>query len=323
MKQLLREYFTFNRRERRGIFFLLSIILLLILYLSFSDYFFNYFFPEDKIDFSKFQNEIVAFETEQKRINDSAERAVRNYFSGSNIPESENIKWFNFNPNNLSEKDWKQLGLSDKQIRTIKNYENKGGKFYKKEDLKKIFGITEKLYSSLEPYIQIPEEEKEYMEKKSKTKTPLSSSVPARVDKWGGIGDETVELNSADTTELIKLKGIGSTFAKRIIGYRKLLGGFVNKEQLMEVYGFDKEKFDLISAQVTIDISVVKKININLASADELKKHPYIKWKLVQEIVAFRNKNGNFSDLQEIKKLNFADEQLFSKLAPYLTINDK
>jgi len=301
-KNFLRDYFTFNRRERRGVFILLSIILLLILYLSFSDL----FFPKEQTDFSMFEKEISAFEEAQKQITDSISKE-RSYFSDFSIHEADSAERFSFNPNHLPDEDWRRLGLSNNQIKTIKNYESKGGKFRTKADVKKMYCITPEFYASIEPYIQIPDEKKSF----KKNEPPTSNFKPQTA---------VVELNSADTTELKKLKGIGSAFAKRIVKFRDLLGGFVKKEQLLDVYGFDKEKYDLVSPQVKIDLSKVKKININSASVDDLNKHPYIDKKIALKIFMQRVNKGNYSDVQEILKLNFADEELFAKIAPYLTI---
>jgi len=307
MKQFLRDYFSFNRRERNGVFILLSVILLLILYLSFSDF----FFPREKIDFTKFEKEVSDFETEQKKIDDSLSHDTKNYFAGSNTPESDSIERFDFDPNNLSEKDWRRLGLSDKQIKTIKNYESKGGKFRTKEDVKKMYCITPELYASLEPYIRITTKTNIY-----ENKIEVKHSLSIGREKEEGI---VVELNSADTTELKTLKGIGSAFAKRMIAFREKLGGFVKKEQLLEVYGFDKEKFELVSPQVEIDLTKVKKININSASVDDLKKHAYLDKNTAIKIFWHRVNNGDYSDVSQIKKLNLVDEELYSKIAPYLT----
>jgi len=301
MKQFLRDYFTFNRRERNGVFILLSVIMLLILCLSFADY----FFTGGKINFSQFEKEIALFEAEQKRLEDSFALEKKNYFASSNAPDADSAERFYFNPNNLSEEDWKRLGLSGKQIRVLKNYENKGGKFRTKEDVKKMYCISAELYASLEPWIRIGEE-----------KNTSYFKTERQADKFQ---TDLIELNTADTTELKKLKGIGSAFAKRIVKFRDALGGFSKKEQLLEVYGLDKEKYDLISSKVKAEQSMVKKININSASADEMKKHPYIKWKLAQEIISYRNKNKKFSDLQELKKIILVDAELFTKLEPYLT----
>ncbi len=253
MKQFFRDYFTFNRRERNGVFILLAIIILLLLYLSFSDLFFS----QEKIDFTKFQKEISEFEASQKKATDSISESKKNYFSGNVlIADSEE-----------TEKD---------------------------SSSKKIFQPREKKIYEKKNFV-----ENNYVKK--------NSSI-------------TIELNSADTNSLKQLKGIGSSFAKRIIKFRDLLGGFVKKEQLLEVYGFDQEKFDAISSQIAVNLSTVKKININSASVDDLKKHPYMDKKAAVKIFWHRVNKGNYSSVEEIRKSDLVDEQTFTKIADYLSV---
>ncbi len=243
MKQFIRDYFTFNRRERNGVFILLSIILLLIVYLSFS----GYFISNGKIDFSKFEKEISDFEKQQKKIEDSVVLARRLGFSDSETYEKDSS--VRFRPFSFSK-----------------------NQFYSK---------------------------------------PFSS---AKRETIAG----TIELNSADTNSLKSLNGIGSVFAKRIIKFRDALGGFVRKEQLLEVYGIDAEKLQAISPKVEIDISKVKRININTASVDDLRKHPYLNKKVAVSIFSRRISKGDFKDVQEVKELNFVSDSLYNKIAPYL-----
>lgn len=236
-KNSLRDYFTFNRRERNGIFVLLSIIVVLLIYLSLSDR----FYQDTPVDFSKFENEISNFEAQQKRMADS-------------VPD---------------------------------------------------------------------EDSSENSERRSFGKKNASPPIPPfplpPLQRERGLGGEVLELNSADTSALKELNGIGPAFAKRIIAYREKLGGFVNKEQLMEVYGFDKEKFDLVSSYVEIDVSKVKRININSASVDDLRKHPYCDKKSAVKIFMQRVDHGDYTDVQDIRKLNLADDAVFTKLVPYLS----
>lgn len=298
MKQFLKEYFTFNRREQRGILVLLSIVLLLLLFLFFS----KYFVPYKQYDFTAFEKEIKKIEEAQKQTMHSSEAKENNYGENDykvNYPQKSEL--FNFNPNNLSEEDWEKLGLSGKQIKTIKNYESKGGKFYKKEDLKKIYGISETLYKLLEPYIQIPQSSDHLQ----------SSSVPVI----------TIELNSADSSELEKLKGIGPVFARKIVNYRNKLGGFVNIDQLREVYGLDSNLYQTISSQIILDSGKTNKININEASVEQLKNHPYIKYKLGNLIVNYRSKHGNYKSVGDIKKIDAIDNDTYNKMEPYLKVN--
>ncbi|TAL59829.1 MAG: hypothetical protein EPN85_08585 [Bacteroidetes bacterium] len=302
-KNFLREYFTFNRRERNGVFILLAVILAVILYLSFSDFFSS----RKKTDFSKFEKEVAQFEAEQNQSVDSVLSEAKNNFKSPDSTDSNNSERFLFNPNTLPEDDWKRLGLSDKQIKVIKSYESKGGKFKSKEDVKKMYCISPKLFASFEQYIQIPADTYRKV-----TKAPLSL--------WKGAGGGTVELNSADTTDIISLKGIGPSFAKRIIKYREILGGFIKKEQLLEVYGLDKEKYNLFSSAVIVDDSKVKKININTVTFEELKKHPYIKYNIANLIINYRKQHGNYVSVEDIKQLDLVNDELFAKIASYLTV---
>lgn len=297
MKQLIREYFTFNNRERNGIFVLLCIITALIVYLNVTDRISH----SEQIDFTKFEKEIQAMNAMpvHKNVypdhNNTAQRHL--------IPER-----FRFNPNNLPEQDWKKLGLSDKQIRSIKNYESKGGRFRRKEDLEKMYAISSELYASLEPYVDIPTEEK--------------ITLPEKInDTHKYVETVLLELNSADSVQLTSVKGIGPFFAKNIIKYKNLLGGYSSKEQLMEVWKFDKEKYEAIEKFVTVDASKIQKININTCTAKELK-HPYLTWKIAKGIVNYRAKHGNFTALEEIKRTDLLTEELFLKVAPYLKMGN-
>lgn len=127
-----------------------------------------------------------------------------------------------------------------------------------------------------------------------------------------------IELNTADSLALLTLDGIGPSFAGRIIKYRKLLGGFVKKEQLLEVYGFNQEKYDLIKAYVTVNGNVTK-INLNTCTFKELNKHPYVEYDLTKAIFNLKKKLGKFTGVDEIKQIDLVNAELYNKLAPYLT----
>jgi competence protein ComEA len=297
MKQLIREYLTFNKRERNGIFVLLCIITALIVYLNVSDRIGH----SERIDFTKFEKEIQALNAMPVHKDIYPDR--NNPTQSNSIPER-----FRFNPNNLPEQDWKKLGLSDKQIRSIKNYESKGGKFKRKEDLKKMYVISSELYASLESYVDIPSEGK--------------ITVPEKItDKQKHVETALLELNSADSVQLTSVKGIGPFFAKNIIKYKNILGGYSSKEQLMEVWKFDKEKYEAIEKYITVDASKIQQININNCTAKELK-HPYLTWKIANGIVNYRAKHGNFTALEQIKKTDLITEELFLKMAPYLKLGN-
>lgn len=304
MKNFIRDYFTFNKRERNGVFVLLSIITILIVWLSIS----NKFIESEQIDFSKFESEIEKFNLAIQSSKDSAVSNQKNIHANFSKTKPE-IELFEFDPNNLSDENWKKLGLSNKQILTIRNYENKGGKFKVKEDFKKMYCISTKQYTQLEDYIKIKTVIKE------QTDVQLNKSV---FTNKGVVS--ILELNSADSIQLVKLKGIGGYFANKIIKYRNLLGGFFEKEQLMEVWNLDREKYNEIQEYVTIDVSKVKKININSCTIQELK-HPYLKWNQINAIVNYREKHGKYKTVDEIKRTDLVDDETLRKIAPYLTVD--
>jgi competence protein ComEA len=278
----------------------------------------NSFNTVDIIDFTKFEKEIDVFNEASKRISDSIkqekESKYKSSYTTTNI-EQHKAEYFNFNPNNLPDADWKRLGLSEKQIKTIKNYESKGGKFKRKEDVKKMYCIKEEQYNLLEPFILIPEPVSAFSAE-NKTKNNLQISKAELSAKPLPI---VIELNSADSLTLLKVKGIGPFYAKNIIKYRVSLGGFVAKEQLMELWKFDSIKFEAVKNLVIVDAVNIKKININMCTAAELK-HPYLTWNIANAIVNYRAKHGKYRNLDDIKKTDLVNDETYRKIAPYLVI---
>ena len=204
---------------------------------------------------------------------------------------------FPFNPNNLSVKQWEQLGLSSRQASSIKHYEAKGGRFFNKEDVKKIYTLSAADFKRLEPYIIIPNDV--YHSQKSVT-------------------GEIIELNSAGPETLTRLKGIGPAFALRIYRYKERLGGFYNKAQLKEVYGIDTLKFQEIKGEVSVNPALVKKININTVSFSQLRLFPYLSYKQGSAVVQYRNEHGSYRSIADMKNVAILDEVILRKIEPYI-----
>jgi competence protein ComEA len=306
--QKIKDYFSFNKSERNGMIILL-IILLLVIVLPFL---FPFFINDEKTDLTQFKKEIDEFEKSLKK-NEAADFHDTTYakdFDYSNIDHSTaevQLHPFVFDPNGLSEEKWKEIGLTDKQIKTIKNYEAKGGKFYDKEDLKKMYCISESEYEVLEPYIQIADNDK-----------PITKEKKSITSKKN---TEIIELNSADTTELKKLEGIGSSFAKRILAYRNKLGGFSKKEQLLDVYGMDSIRYSGFCDFVSVNKYLITKINVNTATLNEMKSHPYIGYNIALSLVNMRSTQGKFSTVEDIKKSVLVTKSVYEKLEPYISVN--
>jgi len=307
MNNWLKNFLTFNKSERNGMIILLIAIMLIIL----SPYYLKSCIKKQKTDFSSFSNEITAFEYQRKKYNDSvAHPKEAQDFNFNDVDRSiaeSHLHPFPFNPNNLPVEKWRKLGLSDRQIHTIKNYEAKGGKFYKKEDLQKMYSISQDEYLILEPFIIIPEPAYKREQKITTISYPKAPPV-------------MVEINSADSTELTKLNGIGPAFSRRIIKYRNLLGGYTSAAQLFEVYGMDSARLIPILGNITIDRQLVKKINLNSAALKDLSRHPYLDFYIAKAIINYRNKHGKFKTIEDLKNTNLIYVELFEKIKPYLTI---
>lgn len=308
----VKEFLTFNKRERNGLFILSFIIVALLCYNLWLGYAEN---DAPQTDFSSFENSIKEFYKSKPENNFSANNDSA--FLNDSTEARLNVQLFMFNPNNASDEDFKKMGLNEKQIKNIRNYLEKAVSFRFKEDFGKLYAIGDSLFAILNPYIDLPDKESYY----ASLKTPNEKQEQSKFEK-PKVQKILLELNSADSLQLLEIKGIGPAFASRIIKYRNRLGGFQRVEQLMEVYGMKEEQYDLIKTQVKVDSSVIIKININSCIAEELKNHPYVNnWNIANALVNYRKKHGLFKTIDEIKKCDLVNDELYLKLAPYLTLD--
>jgi competence ComEA-like helix-hairpin-helix protein len=130
----------------------------------------------------------------------------------------------------------------------------------------------------------------------------------------------TVDLNTADTLDLQRLRGIGPGFARRIVGYRNKLGGFVEKSQLLEVYGMDAERYAMIRDYVTVKRDSVKRIDLNTVAFKSLIGHPYFPYELTKEIILYRKKAKRFETAEELKNVSGVTDSVFRKVSPYIVV---
>lgn len=129
-----------------------------------------------------------------------------------------------------------------------------------------------------------------------------------------------VELNSADTIELRSLPAIGPYLARKIVEYRERLGGYFSADQLLEVYRLSPGKLDTISPFLVIDTTLVRRIDMNSVSLEELLKHPYVSRSQARGLLAYREKHGPFGQLSDLKKCLLIDEITFEKLRDYVEV---
>ncbi|WP_026896698.1 ComEA family DNA-binding protein [Daejeonella oryzae] len=306
MKNALKAYFSFSKKEYNGI---LVLCILMVLVLAFP-YIYSYFKVPVVYDTESFQREISAFKSSAQKRSYSNYNNLKEYIEDNEL----RANYFLFDPNGLSASDWRKLGLSERQIKVIKNYESKGGRFYRNEDLKKIYSISESQYSKLEPYISI---------KKSFTN---SKPIYSQTKEWENkkpvyeknMPFEIVELNSADSAKLETIRGIGPAFALRILKYRQRLGGFHSKEQLREIYGLDSAMFENLKNQVKVDANSIQKTNVNKAQFDDLKRNPYLSYKQINAIIQYRKQHGPYQAVSDLKKIAIMNDEILRKIEPYL-----
>lgn len=319
-QEFIKDYLTFTRKERIAILVILLIVLFVALlpkiitsaqksYSQNSD--------------SSWANTIKSLERKEpenpsktKRMEQDNEDAY-SYQYDPIVTRGKDPKpeLFYFDPNTLPPEAWKKLGLKEKNIQTIINYLSKGGHFYKAEDFKKIYGLRNDDYERLFPYIRIatPDNSKNEFATSVSPDQPENNSEQKNFHRYS-----IIDINTADTTAFIALPGIGSKLASRIVNFRVKLGGFYSIDQIGETYGLPDSTFRKIKPYLEIKDLTLRKININTATIDELKSHPYITYSIVNPIIAYRNEHGPFSSIEDIKKIPTVTDEIFLKIAPYL-----
>jgi competence protein ComEA len=287
----LKNYFNMGKWEAIAIISMCSIVLIL----AAINYSMPFFIKQNAFD----KNDSLALQ--QLATNISADTNAHKSFYVKSENDGSKITPFNFNPNTLTEDGFKKLGLGDKTVATILNYRNKGGHFYSKHDVEKMYSLSTAEYQKLETFIDLPNEATNKFEHKDYN--PI-----------------IVKLNTCDTAELIKMRGIGPAGAFRIVEYRKSIGGFYSINQLLEVYGMADSTIQNLKAQFIIDENKIKKININTVLFQELSMHPYFK-NLALPIIKYRKlKGGTIKNLEELKSLPELTPAFWEKIKHYIFV---
>jgi competence ComEA-like helix-hairpin-helix protein len=246
------------------------------------------------------------------------------------------FKRFVFDPNTVSQSELLALGVSPKVAAIWGKYRSKGGSFRKPEDVSRIYGISEKLFQELAPYVEIKQ-----------NKVNHSFETANSADKPGGWNNEVrpesstfskypsndrggwnknrrpcepIDINQSDTAAWDRLPGIGKVLAARITKYREKLGGFYRIEQIAETYGLADSVFQKIRPCLQLSDPVIKPILLNQATFAELNAHPYIDFKEAKAILAYRDQHGKFSNVEELKEVRVLAEGGYEKLAPYIKL---
>ncbi len=213
---------------------------------------------------------------------------------------------FTFDPNTIDSAGFTRLGLKPFMASNILKYRHKGGKFRTTADFSKVYGITPDKFKELESYISIKEVSK------PKVDTIIA---PKKVFKQ----DIIVDLNSADTTLLMQVNGIGRGYAKGIVRFRKETGGFASVDQLHELYGMRPENFERIRPFCTVNTALIQRIKVNIASVERLNAHLYINFYQAKALFELRRNKGKLKEMNDLKVLQEFTPEDLNKLKPYLS----
>jgi competence protein ComEA len=319
----LKDYFTFTKKERR------AVIVLAVLAILFS--LLPALFPalvKSETDFivdEETEAQLAAMRTKEKSTpstDDESNPADLYQPKNNSYPQYNTTtkgELFYFDPNTATEDELLRLGIKEKTAQTILKYRSKGGQFKKPEDFNRIYGLSPKDKERLLPYVKI--ENNIASEPTSSNATTINTPSPtAPKSTFTEKTSKPIDINKADTAEWKSLKGIGSYYAKKIVGFRDKLGGFYSVQQVAETFGLPDSTFQTIKPFLLVNTAAIKQINLNSATVDELKAHPYIKGTIAHVIINYRNTHGEFKSLEQLQNIGAIDEELYRKIAPYLTV---
>ena len=307
-----KDFFYFSKGQRTGII----VLILLILFVIAITYSLPALFPTTEKDGSAFLSEVERFkktlisrdsilQAEWTRKNEERQQQYeQNYKTFPTKKLTESYFLFTFDPNTTDSVNFVRLGLKPFIASNILKYRKAGGRFKTKEDFGKVYGILPEKFKELESYINIAE-----------IKPVKNESLPVKRT------DIVVDLNSADTTLLIQVKGIGRGYAKGIVRFRQQTGGFVSVDQLSEIYGMRKENLEKIRPYCKVNPELVQKIKVNIATVERFKSHPYFNFYQAKALYELRRRKGKLKDINELYGLNEFTPESIQKLKPYLSFD--
>ena len=317
-------FFLFTRKERRGIYLLLIIIVgMWMLPLFFSS-------PVSDISIEELAlitSAADSMKVKQRETDGNIQPNDTKYGTGNTNRKSGEYRrefyspksLFLFDPNTASLAQWKELGLPDKTIGTLQKYLSKGGRIRKPEDLQKIYGFPPDAYEALKPYIRLKENSPELPEAISKN---LSwKNIASSPNGYKPKDIPRVLINQSDSASWEALPGIGPRLASRIVLFRAKLGGFNSVAQVGETFGLPDSTFQKIKPYLDIDKTYLPaKLDINHATIEELQAHPYISFQMAKVIIAYRDQHGPFKSKEDLSRIALMTPDIYAKLEPYLSV---
>lgn len=299
MKRIVKEYLSFTRKERTAIVILLALMGLFIA----APYFYS---PEQlpPVD----TRELEQYLGGQPSSAESVDRKQQVVGQEDRMP----FRLFVFDPNTLSAEGWQQLGIRERTALTILRFRNKGGRFRRAADLRKIWGLAAADADRLMPYVRIPAGE-----------YPGTVAAKAEQVSWHRAVPGRVAINAATVEDWQALPGIGEVLANRIVRYRDKLGGFRSVEQVGKTYGISDPVFKRIQPLLHLDTvapATATGLDLNTASARQLSAQTGIPEAIARSIVLYRKQYGPFRAVTDLKKIVVLPDSLFRLIEPQVYV---
>ncbi len=312
MQNPLKDFFYFTRGERRGILVLATGIILVFLF----GYFHSYRKEQQPLSEEEVRQQAIAVAEYEDFIASVQEKQKKREKDFSRYPLKRAIpaSLFPFNPNTADSAAFHRLGLPEWMARNILHYRSKGGRFRKAEDFRKVYGLTEKQYRALMPYIRIAPEDTVRHTRLHASLMSNDSTAPPKTVLYKYPAGTVVDLNLADTTELKKIPGIGSGIARLITNYRQHLGGFYRIEQLQDIH----LDYHQLRPWFYIDIRAIRPINVNRSGIEKLRNHPYINFYQAKAFVEYRKKKGKLHNLKPFALYEEFSETDLERISHYI-----
>ena len=322
----LQDFFGISRKEARGALMLMALIFFLI----WTPFVFRRWilplFPISSEPVNTQKLDSIATELTKPAEKEEGEK----FYPKSDYKKTPErpVRLFTFDPNQATLDQLTELGIPAFLARRIDKYRSKGGQFRKKEDLLHIYDFPADLYKNLEPYIKLPQSGSKTFASTAQQKTYANASASFPKTYTNAYSKESkayvkpviasFDINTTDTTQLIKLKGIGTKLSLRILKFRDAIGGFYSVNQFSEIYGLDSLAMSELNKYAKV-MSPVKKINVNTATMEELSGHSYLRnKKLAAVIINYRTQHGPYNSVEDLKKVKVLDDATIEKLRPYL-----
>lgn len=282
-------HFSLNKNQRNGIVFFWVLIVLVFIGLIYQDLLFS---PKGNEVFSQEQAILV-----QQKIDSLKEAKTNKVF-----------KIYPFNPNFITDYKGYTLGMSVEEIDRLHNYREQEQWINSIQDFKSVTQVSDSLLNKISPYFKFPDWVKENRIKKQSN----SQSLPSHFKK---------DLNQASEEDLISVKGIGETLAKRIIRYKIRIGGFIDDSQIKDVYGlaYDVEE-NLLNRFTVKNKKKPILIHINTATVLQLTEIPYFDYELARSIINYRKLNEKISSFEELIKIDGFPGHKIDRIRLYLTL---